>query len=107
MGGTKKKPISAVEKAQAVASRKAEKKEKKGESAGGVKKLAQWTMCQLTEEQVEKALRPLKAITLYAASRALNLQPTLVNQLLRSLEAKGVVKKVGGYSGHYVYAFTS
>ncbi len=46
----------------------------------------------------------MKAITLYGTARTLGLNAAIASQTLRNLEAKNAIRKVGGYSGHYIYA---
>ena len=59
---------------------------------------------KMDEKQLLKALSPLKAITVYGASRSLGLNAAIAAQTLRNLEAKNAIRRVGGYSGHYIYA---
>ncbi len=61
----------------------------------------------MDEKQLVKSLAPLKAITVYGASRSLGLNAAIAAQTLRNLEAKNAIRKVGGYSGHYIYAINS
>jgi small subunit ribosomal protein S25e len=112
MGGTKKKPISQADKSQSAAQAELEGTQKKPEkrSAKETKLAAQQAkqqalvMPKLDEKQLLKTLAPLKAITLYATSRALNVNAAIASQLLRNLESKNILRRVGGYSGHYIYA---
>ena len=59
---------------------------------------------KMDEKQLLKTLTPLKAITVYGTARVLGLNAAIAAQTLRNLESKNVLKKVGGYSGHYIYA---
>jgi small subunit ribosomal protein S25e len=112
MGGTKKKSMTQADKAQSaqdsaqgVAAKKPEKK-----TAKEVKLAQQQAKQQallppkMDDKQLLKTLTPLKAITVYGAARALGLNAAIAAQTLRSLESKNVIRKVGGYSGHYIYA---
>lgn len=101
MGGTKKKPLSQVEKAQAAAP-KPEKKEKETKTSGQKVKLS--AIARVDEQQALKSLSQLKAITIYAAAKALGVNASVASSLLRSLESKNLIGKVGGFSGHYVYS---
>ena len=110
MGGTKKKSMSQADKAQAAqdAAQGAKKPEKK---TGKDARLAQQQAKQqaliapkMDEKQLLKTLSPLKAITVYGTARALGLNAAIASQTLRTLEAKNAIKRVGGYSGHYIYA---
>ncbi|MGI0078088.1 MAG: MarR family transcriptional regulator [Nitrososphaerales archaeon] len=110
MGGTKKKSMSQADKAQSAqdAAQAGKKPEKK---TGKDARLAQQQAKQqalippkMDEKQLLKALSPLKAITVYGTARALGLNAAIASQTLRTLEAKNSIRKVGGYSGHYIYA---
>ena len=58
----------------------------------------------IDENQGMKAIQNMKAITIQSVAKAAGVKISVANSLIRTLEAKGVVKKVGGYSGHRVYA---
>lgn len=111
MGGTKKKSISAADRSQS-ASESAQGAPKKPErkTAKEAKLAAQQAKQQalivpkMDEKQFLKSLAPLKAITVYGAARTLGLNAAIAAQTLRNLESKNVIKRVGGYSGHYIYA---
>ena len=63
---------------------------------------------QMTDDgQNIRALAPLRAITIYGAARILGIRASVASQLLCKLESKGLLKKVGGYSGRYVYSVIS
>jgi small subunit ribosomal protein S25e len=102
MGGTKKKPISQAEKAQAIAVKKQEK-----EAKAPQKIKRDITMPKIDEKQAIKIFGPMKAITVYNTAKTLNIKASVASALLKSLEAKGILRKFGGYSGHYVYALAS
>jgi small subunit ribosomal protein S25e len=115
MGGTKKKSISSADRAQSAQDsaqqpgpKKPEKKSAK-ESKLAAQQAKQQALIapKMDEKQLLKALTPLKAITIYGTSRALGLNAAIAAQTLRNLEAKNAIKRVGGYSGHYVYAVNS
>ncbi|HJS83234.1 MAG TPA: winged helix-turn-helix transcriptional regulator [Nitrososphaera sp.] len=50
-----------------------------------------------------KAIQGMKSITSQALARNVGVKISVANSFIKSLEAKGVVKPVGGYSGHRVY----
>jgi small subunit ribosomal protein S25e len=114
MGGTKKKSISSADKSQSAQDsgqeggpKKPEKKSAKETKFAAIQAKQQALIApKMDEKQLMKALTPLKAITVYGTSRALGLNAAIAAQTLRSLEAKNAIKKVGGYSGHYIYAVT-
>jgi len=58
---------------------------------------------KMTEDEMMKSLAPLKAITIYTASRALAVNASIATGLLRDLEAKKIISKAGGFSGHSVW----
>jgi len=115
LGGTKKKSISSADKAQSAqdAAQQAGPKKPEKKTAKESKLAAQQAkqqaliMPKLDEKQLMKSLAPLRAITVYGASRTLGLNAAIAAQTLRNLEAKNALKRVGGYSGHYIYAVNS
>ena len=60
-----------------------------------------------SHEEMIKSLVPLKAITIYTASRALGVNASIASTLLRELEGKNLVRRAGGFSGHAVWAVAS
>ena len=112
MGGSKKKSMSASEKSQSASDsgQQGEPKKPEKKTAKEAKFAAQQAKQQaliapkMDEKQLVKTLAPLKAITVYGTARVLGLNAAIAAQTLRSLESKNVVYRVGGYSGHYVYA---
>jgi small subunit ribosomal protein S25e len=50
-----------------------------------------------------KATSSMKSITIQSVAKVANVKISVANAFIKSLEAKGIVKKVGGYSGHRVY----
>ena len=116
MGGVKKKPIGSSEKTAssagpAAAEAKAQKKgdSKKGggtgsASGGGAKTQSKQKLSVLVEESHGKrALQNMKALTIQGFARAVGVKISVANAYIKSLEAKGIVKSTGGYSGHRVY----
>lgn len=57
----------------------------------------------LEESQGMKAIAGMKAITVQSVAKSAGVKISIANSFVRSLEAKGIVKKVGGYSGHRIY----
>ena len=45
----------------------------------------------------------MKAITTQSVARNIGVKISVANAFIKSLEAKGIVKAEGGYSGHRVY----
>ncbi|MBI4258006.1 MAG: MarR family transcriptional regulator [Thaumarchaeota archaeon] len=111
MGGAKKKSMSQSEKSQGSTGSKDSqptKKEKKGkESHGSAPQKQVFSASRLDEKETLKALIQLKAVTLGAAARALGVNGSVAMAALRSLESKGLITRIGGYSGHQVWAASS
>ncbi|MEM3185233.1 MAG: hypothetical protein QXQ39_00945 [Conexivisphaerales archaeon] len=103
MGGTKKRPLASMEKEQ---KKEDESEQKKKEQKGKqTKRTAPGTRVTFAskDEDTLKALKESKAITVYAAASALGVKASVAVSTLRELESKGLIQKVGGFSGHYVY----
>lgn len=106
MGGTKKKTMASMEKSQddeGPAGDQAGKKSEKAKFGGGGKR-PDILAPRGNDQELLKSLASLRAITVYGAAKALSVNAAVANSVLSSLEAKGMVKRVGGYSGHYVWA---
>ncbi len=103
MGANKKKSSAASEKAtSSVTETKKDKKEDgaKVEDRGRQKqKLAVF----VEESQGRKTLQNMKAITPQGFARASGVKISVANSYIKSLESKGIIRNVGGYSGHKVY----
>ncbi len=102
MGGNKKKAVGASDKTVQTGPGGAEIKpsdEKKKSPKPQRQKLA----VTVEEAAGMKAIQNMKAITIQGLARNVGVKISVANTFIRSLEAKGVVKPVGGYSGHRVY----
>jgi small subunit ribosomal protein S25e len=55
------------------------------------------------EPQGRKTLQNMKAITTQGFARASGVKISVANSYIKSLESKGVIMSIGGYSGHKVY----
>jgi small subunit ribosomal protein S25e len=106
MGGSKKKPLGS-EKASS-ASGQGDKPVKKEESKKPLGKVQQKQKLSVLVEdsQGRRAIQSMKAITIQGVARAAGVKISVANAFIKSLEAKGIVKSVGGYSGHRVYQLT-
>ena len=60
----------------------------------------------LKDEQAIKTLTPLKAITIYGAAKVLGVRASLAVKILKNLENKGLLNKVGGTSGRHIYSIS-
>jgi small subunit ribosomal protein S25e len=59
------------------------------------------------EYQGRRTLQNMKAITPQGFARASGVKVSVANSYIKSLESKGVLRNVGGYSGHKVYRLVS
>jgi small subunit ribosomal protein S25e len=57
----------------------------------------------LEEDIGMRAINSMKAITAQELARNAGVKISVANAFIRSLESKGIVRCVGGYSGHKVY----
>jgi small subunit ribosomal protein S25e len=55
------------------------------------------------EAQGRRTLQGMRAITAQGFARASGVKVSVANNFIRSLESKGVLSSIGGYSGHRVY----
>jgi small subunit ribosomal protein S25e len=107
MGGAKKKPVGSSTKnrdtstasGSAQSQSQAQKKDDSKRVSGGRQKLS----VAIEEAAGRNALQHMKAITVQALARNLGVKISVANSFLRTMEAKGAVKPVGGYSGHRIY----
>ena len=97
MGGAKKPSPAKQEKSQARDS----KKTKKDKTETGPKK-AEITVI-VDEPQAAKFIQGTKVITAHGLARHTGIKISAANAFLQESETKGTIKKVAGYSGHYVY----
>ncbi len=112
MGGVKKKSLASMEKKQESQDTQQQqsgaapkgKKGKEQKAAPQQQKRLPFLIPKLTDQDMVKSLAPLKAITVYTASRALGVNPSIATGILRDLETKSLVRKAGGFSGHLVWA---
>ncbi len=112
MGGTKKKTLASMEKSQGDEAETpqgaaATKKTTKDVKPLGERKRVEVLMPRMGDQEILKGLGSQKAITVYSAARGLNVSASVANAILSSLESKGLVSRVGGFSGHYVWAAAS
>jgi small subunit ribosomal protein S25e len=91
--GSKNKSVSSNEKSQGgkVKKDKKEHTEKKD------------TEVFINEEQANKIVKSSKVITIQDLARQTNVKISTANAFLKKAVEQGIVKKVGGFSGHYLY----
>ncbi|MEX0863138.1 winged helix-turn-helix transcriptional regulator [Nitrosopumilus sp.] len=102
MGGAKKPTAASKDKS---ASSKDTKKGKKEKGEGGPKK-AEITV-KVNEQQALKIIQSSKVVTIQDLARQTGVKISAANAFLREATNKGIVKRVGGYSGHYLYQSVS
>ncbi|TLX68064.1 MAG: MarR family transcriptional regulator [Thaumarchaeota archaeon] len=105
MGGAKKKSIGNQEKTSKE-NPVQDEKGKKGEKKNPFKQ-KQKSSIVIEEPQGLKTLKSMKPITSQGLARIMGVKISVANSFLRSLESKGVVKSIGGYSGHRIYELGS
>jgi small subunit ribosomal protein S25e len=109
MGGTKKKTLASMEKSQddnassAGGGDQPGKKKAEKTKVVGERKRVDVLLPRMNDQELLKSLASLKAITVYGAARSLAVNAAVAKSVLSSLESKGLVKRAGGYSGHYVW----
>lgn len=113
MGGVKRKSMAAMEKSQSSQDEaqqpgqektKKTKDQKTGPQQQQQQKRLPFLIPKMADDDMVKALAPIKGITVLSASRALGVNSSIANGVLRNLEHKKLLVRVGGFSGHYVWA---
>lgn len=104
MGGSKKKPLGS-EKSSPASGHDGDKPAKKEETKKALGKVQQKQKLSVLVEDTQgrRAIQSMKAITIQGVARAAGVKISVANAYIKSLEGKGIVKSVGGYSGHRVY----
>jgi small subunit ribosomal protein S25e len=108
VGGVKKKSLASMEKSQdsqdtAQGETAPKEKKTKEKSAPQQKKQLSFLPPKMSDAELVKTLTPLKAITVHTASRALGVNASIASGVLRDLESKSMIIRVGGFSGHGVW----
>ena len=114
MGGVKKKSMASMEKsqdsqetAQGQEAPSKGKKAKEAKSSPQQKRQLAFLPPKLTDAEMLKSLTPLKAVTVYTASRALGVNASIATMVIKDLEGKQMLRRAGGFSGHGVWAVKS
>ncbi len=100
MGGAKKPTTANKDK-----SPKDSKKSKKDKGEGGPKKAEITVM--VNEQQGLKIIQNSKVVTVQDLARQTGVKISAANAFLKASTEKGIVKRVGGYSGHHLYQAVS
>ena len=61
----------------------------------------------INEQEATKIITSTKVITVQELARQTNVKISTANEFLKKSLAEGIIKKVGGFSGHYVYQSNS
>ena len=101
MAGAKKTTTASKDKS--AGSKDTKKKKDKGE--GGPKK-AEITV-KVNEQQALKIIQNAKVVTVQDLARQTGVKISAANAFLKESTSKGIVKRVGGYSGHHLYQAVS
>jgi small subunit ribosomal protein S25e len=114
LGGVKKKSLASMEKSQdsdATSQEQAApskgKKAKEAKAAPQQKRQLSFLPPKMNDSEMMKSLAPLKAITVYTASRALGVNASVASGVLSQLEAKQLLRRAGGFSGHTVWSVSA
>ncbi len=102
MGGTKKVTPAKQDKSQGS---KDSKKDKKNKGESGPRK-AEITVI-VNEKDAIKIIQNSKVVTAHDLARQTGVKISAANAFLIDATKKGLVKRVGGYSGHRIYQAVS
>ena len=103
MGGNKKKPTGSSDKTTQTGPGGAEIKTSEEKKKAPKPQQKQKLAVAVEEPVGMKAIQGMKAITTQALARNIGVKISAANSFIKSLEAKGAIREVGGYSGHKVY----
>jgi small subunit ribosomal protein S25e len=106
MGGVKKKTLSSS-KSTGQQPSEGPNKLKKNDPKPQIKSQKHKSSVLIEDINDVSILKGMKAITVQSISKILGVKISIANNYLRNLESKGMVKLIGGYSGHKVYSFKS
>jgi len=101
MGGAKKPTTAKKDKS----SNTKDSKKKKDKGDGGQRKAEITVM--LNEQQAMKIIQNSKVVTVQDLARQTGVKISAANAFLKESTNKGIVKRVGGYSGHHLYQIVS
>ncbi len=99
MGGTKKKPISKIEKRQLKEREKAKKKEEKVQ-----KVVREFLVDDDLRKKIEKEIVKMPCITPSAIAMKYNIRISTAKRLLRELNSKGLIRLVDRSPNITIYA---
>ncbi len=105
MGGTKKVSPAKQDKAQNSKDGKDSKKSRKDRGESGPRKAEITVM--VNETEAIKIIKNSKVVTVHDLARQTGVKVSAANAFLIESTKKGLVKRIGGYSGHYIYQTVS
>ena len=105
MGGSKKTSPAKQDKAQNSKDTKDTKKGRKDKGESGPRKAEVTVM--VNEKEAMKIIQGSKVLTVHDLARQTGVKISAANAFLIDSTKKGLVKRVGGYSGHHIYQAVS
>ncbi|MFB5605644.1 MAG: MarR family transcriptional regulator [Nitrosarchaeum sp.] len=105
MGGTKKVSPAKQDKTQNAKDPKDSKKSRKDKGESGPRKAEITVM--VNEKEAIKIIQNSKVVTVHDLARQTGVKISAANAFLIESTKKGIVKRVGGYSGHHIYQAVS
>jgi small subunit ribosomal protein S25e len=105
MGGNKQRSLGSSDKVNNNSQGGDTKASKKEETkkVGSKQQQRQKLSVLVEESQGLKLLQSMKAITIQGFARSAGVKISVANSFIKSAESKGIVRDVGGYSGHKVF----
>jgi len=105
MGGVKKKTLSSTKATGQQPSDGSTNKPKKDETKPAFRSQKHKSSVIIEDINDTSRVSGMKAITVQSLSKLLGVKISIANNYIRNLESKGLVKLIGGYSGHKVYSY--
>ncbi len=102
MGGSKNKSPAQKEKLQ----QHKGAEQKKGKKSKGEDSKTEISVL-INESQALKYIKSANAITAHDLAKNTSIKISTANSFLQKLLDKGIVKRIGGFSGHHVYQTVS
>jgi small subunit ribosomal protein S25e len=102
MGGSKNKSPAQKEKAQ----QKKDAEQKKGKKSKSEDSKTEISVL-IDESQALKYIKSANVITAHDLARNTSVKISTANSFLQKSLDKGIVKRIGGFSGHHVYQTVS
>ena len=102
MGGSKNKSPAQKDKAQ----QKKDADQKKGKKSKSEDSKTEISVL-INESQALKYIKSANAITAHDLARNTSVKISAANSFLQKSLKNGIVKRIGGFSGHYVYQTVS